>query len=108
MWARARSLWRALRHRSSFERGMDEELGFHLDARAADLAKTGLSPADAARQARLEFGNPSAWEETCREARQLHLVDDLRADVGFALRGFRRNPVLSATVVLTLTLGIGV
>ena len=50
MWSRARSLWRAVRHRSSFERGMDDELRFHLEARAAHLVKGGHSPADAARQ----------------------------------------------------------
>src|SRR5258707_14149486 len=44
MWPGARSLWRALRHRASFERGMDEDLRFHLEARAADLTRSGLSP----------------------------------------------------------------
>jgi hypothetical protein len=43
MWARARSFWRALRHRSSFERGMDEELRFHLESRTAHVVKQGLS-----------------------------------------------------------------
>ena len=70
--------------------------------------RQGLAPPEAARRARLEFGNPAAWAEPCRAARRLHLLDDLQADVRFALRGFRRHPVLSATVVLTLTLGIGV
>src|SRR4051794_10633638 len=107
MWARARSLWRALRHRASFERGMDDELRFHLETRAAHHVARGLSRGDAARQARREFGNPATWRESCREARQLHLFDDLQADLRFALRGLRRNPLLSATVVLTLTLGIG-
>src|SRR5437868_3404430 len=98
MRARIRSFWRAFRHRSTFERGMDEELRFHLDARASELVKRGLAPADAARQARLEFGNPAAWRERCRDARGLRLLDDFRQDVRFALRGLRRNPLLSATV----------
>jgi predicted permease len=108
MWARVRSLWRALRYRASFEHGMNEELNFHLDARAADLVNGGLTPAEAARQARLEFGNPAAWQEQCREARGLRLFGDLRADLRYARQGLRRHPLLSATVVLTLTLGIGV
>jgi predicted permease len=107
MWARARSLWRALRHRSSFERGMDEEVRFHLEMRAAHFVSRGLSPEDAARQARLEFGNPAAWQEHCRDARGLRLLGELRTDLRYALHGFRRHPLLSATVVLTLTVGIG-
>src|SRR5258707_10231436 len=108
MRARIRSLWRALRQRSSIERDMDEELRFHLETRTAQLVASGLAPADAARRARLEFGNPEAWQDRCREARGLRLLDDFRQDVRFALRGARRSPWLSATVVLTLTLGIGV
>src|SRR5687767_3652297 len=108
MWARARSLWRAFRHRSSFERAMDDELRFHLECRIAHLVKAGLPPADARRQARLEFGNPAAWQERCRDARRLPLLDDFVADVRFALRGFRRQKLLSAVVIATLTFGIGI
>ena len=108
MLKRFLSFSRAALGRSAFERDMDDELRFHLESRTAHFVNQGLSPEDAARRARLEFGNPEAWEESCREARKLHLVDDLQADMHFALRGFRRHPVLSATVVLTLTLGIGV
>jgi predicted permease len=108
MWARVRSLWRALRYRASFERAMDEELRFHLEARAAHFVAQGLSPEESARRARLEFGNPEAWQDQCREARGLRLIGELRADLRYALHGFRRQPLLSATVILTLTLGIGV
>ena len=40
-------------------------------------------------------------------ALQMHLIDDLRSDLRFFLRSLRRNALLSAVVVLTLTLGIG-
>jgi hypothetical protein len=108
MLRRLRSFWRAVWGRSAFERDMDDEMRFHIETRTADLVKRGLPSADAARQARIEFGNPVAWETPCRQARQLHVLDDLQADIRFALRGVRRHPLLSATVVLTLTLGIGV
>jgi predicted permease len=108
MWTRIRSLWRTLRHRSSFEREMDDELRFHMETRAAHFVAQGLSPAEAARRARVEFGNPVAWQDHCREARGLRLLNDFAQDVRFAWRGFARSPVLSATVVLTLTFGIGV
>lgn len=102
------SFSRAALDRSSFERDMDDELRFHLETRTAHFVAQGLSPEDAARRARLEFGNPAAWQEHCRDARGLRLLGELRADLGYALHGFRRHPLLSATVVLTLTLGIGV
>ena len=87
---------------------MDEELRFHLDARASELVKRGLAPAEAKRQARLEFGNPTAWQEHCRDARGLRLLDDFRQDVRFALRNCRRHPALAIIVVATLTFGIGI
>jgi predicted permease len=106
--SRAKSLWRALRRRRFFEDDMREEVRFHLDARAAHLVKQGMSPADAVRRARLEFGNPAAWQEQCRDARGLRLFDDLAQDLRFAFRGLRQRTALSAIVIATLTFGIGV
>ena len=58
LWDRARSFWHSLLHRSDMERHMADELQFHLDRRAEDLvARRGLSPAEAKRIARLEFGS---------------------------------------------------
>src|SRR5262245_55353551 len=108
MIARVRSMWRAVRHRARFERQMSDEMRFHVESRAADLAHRGIDPDAARRQARLEFGNPAAYQDECREARRLGLLDDVAADVRFALRGFRQQKALSAIVVLTLTFGIGV
>ena len=100
--------WRTLRDRPSFERGMSDEMRFHLESRIDDLVRGGLNPEEARRRARLEFGNPAAWQTQCRTARRLHLVDDFVADVRFSFRGFRRHPLLSAVVILTLTFGIGI
>jgi hypothetical protein len=38
------------------EQEMETELRFHLESRAADLVRNGLSPEAAMRQARIEFG----------------------------------------------------
>ena len=103
-----RRLWALAVRRDAFESHMAEELRFHLESRAADLERRGLAPDAARRQARLEFGNPAAYHDRCRDARGLHLVDDFLSDVRFALRGFRRHKMLSAIVVATLTLGIGI
>ena len=108
MLVRLRALYRAWRHRATVERDTHDELRFHVESRADDLVRRGLAPEQAARQARLEFGNPSGYRDQCRDARGLRLADDFAADVRFALRGFRRHKALSAIVVVTLTFGIGV
>jgi putative ABC transport system permease protein len=96
-----------LRHRATFERDMDDELRFHLEQRADDLVRGGLTRDAAVRQARIEFGNPEALQERCRDSKRLNLVDDLRQDVRYALRGLRREPSLSVGIIATLTLSIG-
>lgn len=100
--------WRAARHRDSFERQMSDEMRFHLETRTDAFVREGMDPVDARRRARLEFGNPAAWKDNCRDARQLHLIDDLVADGRFTFRGFRRHPLLSLVVIATLTFGIGI
>jgi putative ABC transport system permease protein len=107
MLSKVRSLWRALRHRSTFERDMDDELRFHIDTRIEDLVRSGVTRDEAARRARLEFGNPEAWQDRCRESRGLGVIDALRTDLRFAWRSIRKNILLSATVIATLALGIG-
>src|SRR4029077_8147431 len=52
--------------------------------------------------------NPEAWQDRCRDARGLRLLDDFVQDVRFALRNGRRHPTLAVVVVATLTFGIGI
>jgi predicted permease len=107
MFARLRSLWHVVGRRSRFERDMDDELRFHIESRTADLMRSGLAQDEAARAARLEFGNPEAYQDLCREARRANLLDDAQLDVRFALRNIRRDATLSAAILVTLALGIG-
>jgi putative ABC transport system permease protein len=105
--ARVRSLWRSLRDRARFERDMDDELQFHLEQRVDDLVRSGLTRPEAQHRARVEFGNPEAWQDRCRDSKRLNVVDDLRQDVRYALRSMRREPALSLGIIATLTLSIG-
>jgi predicted permease len=107
MLARIRSMFRMLFRREEFERSMRDEMTFHLDAYADDLVKAGVPVGEARRRARVEFGARGAIEEESRQARGIRVVDEIRQDVRFAARQFRRSPGVAAVAIISLAFGIG-
>ena len=101
----------ALTRRARFERDMRDELRQHLDARARDLVESGVSPADAARRARVEFGAIERVKEQCRDTRgfaAFRPLHGLGGDVKFATRRLLATPQFLVFAVLSLAIGIGV
>jgi putative ABC transport system permease protein len=98
---------RALFRRSAAERDLDDEIRLHLELETEARVRQGIPADEARRLARLAFGGVEAVKEAHRDARGVRWVDDTVGDVRFALRALRRNPVLAATAILTLALGIG-
>ena len=108
------SLWRQLSHglrvltrRATADRELDDEMQHYLDqATAAHIAR-GLSPAEAARAARIEIGNATTVREEVRSHGWENIVSSIVADLRYAGRMLRKSPVFTVVVVVVISLGTG-
>jgi putative ABC transport system permease protein len=112
---RHRRLWYLRRRPETVAAEVDEELGLHLELRVDALVAGGLSPEAAREEALRQFGDLEQTRAYCREqdrAKENHvqtglMLDDLRQDLRIAARSLLRAPLLAATIVATVGLGIG-
>jgi predicted permease len=104
--------WRAARRR--IVQDVDEELLGHIELKARDLEREGLTPEDALAQANSAFGGTEAIGLDCaviqrqidRRKRRSMGIDEIRNDLRWAVRSLLRARGFAVFAILTLALGI--
>jgi putative ABC transport system permease protein len=94
--------------RPTLDSKIEEELQFHLQLRAADLQRAGLSADEARREARRLLGNDLSLRDRTREADVWVRLETALQDVRYAARTLWRAPLFTIAATLTLAIGIGV
>jgi predicted permease len=109
MW-RIRVLWARVLGQVSQGRedaALDDEIHEHLALLTRRYREQGMSAEDAARAARVQFGNVTLLKERQREQRGMLSAAELWRDARFGMRMLLKKPGLHAAMGLTLALGIG-
>jgi putative ABC transport system permease protein len=89
------------------EKALNDEIQFHLEKETEKNIRLGMSPAEARRQALVQFGGLTQTREAHHEVYAARPVEEIVADTRYTLRTMRRTPALAGAAILTLALGVG-
>jgi predicted permease len=104
---KARSFLRNLFFVRRVDADLDLEVHAHLEMLIEEKVRAGMALGEARRAARIELGGVEQVKEQVRDSRTGAFLDSLVRDFRFAIRSLRRTAGLTAFVVVTLALGIG-
>jgi predicted permease len=99
-------LWNTIRP-ARLQRELDEELLLHIELRARDLERAGLSPAAARAEAAALLGNFTLQSERTRDMDISIALETIGQDLRYSLRQLLRSPVFTTVAIFSLALGIG-
>ncbi len=97
----------AWRRRDRLERELEADLQSHLELLARDHEAAGLTPTQAQQAARRQMGNLTMLREDSRSYWGFPLIEAVRRDLRYAVRGLVRSPGFTLSAVITIGLGIG-
>ena len=104
---KVRSFLRNLFLSRRVEMDLDQEVQSHLEMLTEENLRSGMSPQEAQRAARIELGGIEQVKEQVREEQIGNWVHSAISDCGYGLRQLRKNPGFTVVAILTLGLGIG-
>ena len=87
----------------------DQELDVHLAMAEEENVRSGMSPGEARRQARLEIGGVTQLREAARAARGLPWLETFRLDIRLGMRMLRKSWGLTLVggMAMAITIGLG-
>jgi len=93
--------------RDQLDRDLADEMQLHLDLRRAEKERAGMAPDSARTSARREFGNTTSLREESRALWGWPLIETLWKDLRYSARLLWKDRLCSTTIIVTLTLCIG-
>src|ERR1700741_696803 len=78
------------------DRVLDSELQFHIEQETQENVRRGMPLDEARRNGQTDLGGLGVLKEECRDEYRTRVLENIRKDILYALRGLRKNPSYAA------------
>ena len=97
----------ALFRSPAYDGELEAEMATHIELAIEENLRRGLTPAEARRQALVQFGGPARSREQHRDTRSFRLLDEMSQDLRYTLRTLRKDRSFAIIALVILALSIG-